>query len=81
MSATKEDFPAEAEGLTITVDDVRKAGHCIAAGAKPWFANHGLDFRDFMRNGIDARRFWEKGDALSARVVRLALERRQAGAG
>lgn len=75
--ADKEEFPAEAEGLTITVDDVRRAGHCIARGARPWFAAHGLDFRDFMKNGIDARTFHEKGDALSAKVIRRTLARRE----
>ncbi len=37
----------------VTIDDIRKAGHCTA-GARTWFGLHDLDFRDFMRNGIEA---------------------------
>jgi hypothetical protein len=53
----------------ITIDDVRQAGHCVA-GARDWFGRHGLDFRDFIRNGITEERFLAAGDALAVEVVR-----------
>ena len=34
----------------ITMDDVRRAGHC-PQGARDWFVERGLDFRDFIKNG------------------------------
>lgn len=33
---------------TITINDIRLAGHC-PAGARKWFADHALDFRQFVR--------------------------------
>jgi hypothetical protein len=53
----------------ITIDDVRQAGHCVA-GARDWFARHGLDFRDFIRNGIAEESFLASGDAIAAEVVK-----------
>lgn len=52
----------------ITITDVRRAGHC-ARGAKDWFARHGMDFRAFLKEGIDEAEFLEKGDALALQVV------------
>lgn len=34
----------------ITINDIRLAGYC-AAGARSWFAEQGLDFRQFLRDG------------------------------
>lgn len=52
----------------ITINDVRKAGHCVS-GVRTWFARHGLDFKDFIKNGISAKRFIEAGDYLAQRIV------------
>lgn len=62
-------------GMTIKIDDIRRAGHCVK-GAREWFARHDIDFRTFISHGISAREFLEKGDALSARIVRVTMERR-----
>ena len=53
--------------MIITIADIRLAGHCTR-GARRWFDAHGLDFRRFMREGIDAAEFVEKGDDLARRV-------------
>lgn len=58
----------------ITIDDVRKAGHCVR-GAKTWFESYNLDFADFIRNGIAASRLLATGDAFADQVVNLRLER------
>lgn len=58
----------------IRIDDIRKAGHCVT-GAREWFERHGLDFRAFLKDGIPADEFIEKGDALSKRIVERKLER------
>lgn len=64
--------------LRITINDVREAGHC-PSGARNWFLEHGLDFRDFLQNGIDAETFLSYGDALSRQVVDRKLERENNG--
>lgn len=60
--------------MIITIDDIIKAGIC-ASGARRWFNAHGLDFRDFMRNGIDAELLLATGDAYARQVVDRKLER------
>ena len=39
--------------MIVTVTDIRRAGHCVP-GIWRWFNAQGLDFRDFLTNGIDA---------------------------
>lgn len=68
------------EDPIITIDDIVKAGHC-ASGARRYFNEHGMDFRAFMREGIRASEFIEKGDALAARVVARKLAREEAARG
>lgn len=60
--------------MIVTINDVRAAGHCVR-GARAWFEQHGFDFQDFVRNGIDAERLVASGDALAARVVEMKRER------
>ena len=66
--------------FTVTMDHVRRL-HC-SSGARRWFEAHGLDFRDFLKNGIDAVTFVARGDGLSFRVAQLAMadELRKIGA-
>lgn len=61
--------------MRVTVDDIRKAGHCIGLPTKRWFREYGLDYRDFLKNGIEAERLLATGDGIAARVVRLKCER------
>jgi len=56
--------------MLITPDDLRRAGIC-AAGARGWFATYGLDFRHFIRNGIEADTLAATGDANALRVIAL----------
>lgn len=64
----------DAPDLVITIDDVRTAGYCTR-GAKKWFDGYGLDFRDFLENGIPADRFLATGCAMAHDTVRKKLER------
>lgn len=57
--------------LIITAVHARRAGYCLS-NCRPFFARHGLDFRDFIRNGIDAEKLLATGDDMAARVVALA---------
>lgn len=58
----------------ITIDDVRLAGHCVA-GARDWFGRHGLDFRDFIRNGIAEETFLASGDGIAVEIVKAKRDR------
>lgn len=62
------------DGMKITIDDVRSANHC-SRGIKNWFTEKGLDFRDFLKNGISAKDFLATRDGLAERVVRLKMDR------
>ncbi len=46
----------------------KRAGFC-ARGGRAWFARHGLDWTQFVRNGIDAEVLLATGDGLALAVV------------
>lgn len=50
-------------------------GYC-AEGARAWFAAHGLSWRDFVFNGIDADILTATGDPMALRVVEQARRQR-----
>lgn len=54
----------------------RRQGFC-RSGARRWFAANHLDWRDFVKNGIEAERLLATGDALAIAVVKWAAERQQ----
>lgn len=55
----------------ITIGHVRAAGLCVN-GTRTWFARHHLDFRSFLRDGLDANTLLATGDAMAQRVVECA---------
>lgn len=61
--------------MIVTIADFRRAGICPRA--RLWFERHGLDWRDFVRNGIDIEDLRATGDHQDAveRVARAAMER------
>lgn len=71
-----DDLDGKIAGLLITIDDIRKAGHC-AIGARDWFIRHGFNPITSFREGVDARLFIEKGDVLAEGVVRHKLKRQE----
>lgn len=48
---------------------------------KAWARMHGLDFRDFVRNGIDAERLEATRDGFALALVKWARECDARGAG
>lgn len=50
-----------------------KPGFCLPL-SREWFARHGLDFRAFVREGIDAERLLATGDGMAAALVKWAQE-------
>lgn len=60
--------------MIITITDIRNAGHCVA-GARAWAKAYDLDFRDFLKNGIDADVVLATGDAMAIQIVERKIER------
>lgn len=60
--------------MRLSIDDVRLAGHCVG-GARDWFKRHGLNFRDFLKNGLDAETALSVGDGMAEQVVQRKMER------
>lgn len=63
----------------ISIDHVRAVGLCVN-GTRTWFARHDLDFRAFLRDGVDAQTLLRTGDAMAQRVVEHASQK-QSGNG
>lgn len=64
--------------LVITMDDISRAGFC-ARGAKAFFHEHDLDFRDFLKNGVAADQLAATGDARALKTIDRAIEDRGHG--
>lgn len=58
----------QSKSSIITMAQIRAAGGC-ASGVRAFFTRYGLDFRDFMENGIEAGALLATGDALAVDVV------------
>lgn len=64
--------------MIITMADVRATkgfntrDSLCAPGARRWFHEHNLDFRDFLKNGIEEEVLLEIGDAFAVAVVEQA---------
>lgn len=56
--------------------DVRDAGLCVR-GARVWFTKHGLDFKNFVVNGIVVEEVQavSRNDAFAVRVIEQARKR------
>lgn len=62
--------------LIITMNDIRAAKMC-ARGTRAFFQRHGLDWTDFLKNGIPAEKLAATGDPMALQVVEVARERRK----
>lgn len=60
--------------MIVTITDIRLAGHCVS-GARQWFNEYDLDFREFIRNGMDSEVLLATGDALAKQVIDRKIER------
>lgn len=57
--------------VIVKMEHVRAARLC-SRGARAFFERHGLDWRQFLREGIPASELAATGDALALRVVEVA---------
>ena len=53
---------------------------CVRRNARRWFAERGLDWSAFVRDGVDASVFTASGDAFALKLV-AAVEAREAAHG
>ncbi|MBJ8552674.1 hypothetical protein [Acinetobacter bereziniae] len=60
--------------MKIYMSDIRNAKMC-ARGTRAFFILHGLDFQDFLKNGIDAEKILNTKDAMAIQVVELKYGR------
>jgi len=60
--------------VTITMRDVRAANMC-SRGARAFLAERGIDWADFLRNGVSSEVLIKTGDAMALRVVEVARGR------
>lgn len=61
--------------MKIYMSDIRNAKMC-ARGTRAFFMLHGLDFQDFIKNGIDAEIILSTKDAMAIQVVELKYGRK-----
>lgn len=61
-------------GVLVTIQDIRGA-HLCSAGAREWFTQHGLDWDDFVKNGMDSDRGKDIDDVMMQQVIRNAEKR------
>lgn len=62
--------------MIIYMRHIREAKMC-AKGTRSFFDAHGWDFKDFLKNGIDAELFIKTGDAMALQVVEIAKNGRK----
>ena len=62
--------------MRITMRDIRAAKMC-SRGARQFFDRHGLDWGDFVRNGVLIEIIEKIDDAMAQQVVGVAREQRQ----
>lgn len=56
------------DDFIVTIDDLRKTGHCVV-GIKRWFGANGLDFNKAVKSGIAASVLLATGDELGREAV------------
>jgi hypothetical protein len=57
--------------LIVRVRHIRQAGYC-ASGTRAWFERHGLNYMEFLKNGLPAEAILARDDHLGNEVVRMA---------
>jgi hypothetical protein len=60
--------------MLVTVHHARRAGYCIK-GCRAFAQRYGLDWRQFVRQGIDAEKLESTGDAMAKKAVEIARGR------
>lgn len=61
--------------MIVTMKDIRSAKMC-SRGTRAFFERHGLDYSDFLKNGIQADKLAATGDAMALQVIEVARGRK-----
>ena len=61
--------------VIVTMRHIRQARMC-SRGTRAFFARHGLDWSQFLSEGLPAEKFEATGDAMALRVVEVARGRK-----
>lgn len=62
--------------MKIYFSDLARAKMC-SKGTRKFFAEHELDFQDFLKNGIDEHLLLNTNDAMAKRLVEVARNGRK----
>ena len=65
--------------MIVYIEDAVEIGYCIE-GIKEFCKRYGVDFRDLVRNGIEADKLLKIDNAMALKVVEYARNRRMEGA-
>lgn len=65
--------------MIVYIEDAVEIGYCIK-GIKEFCKRYGVDFRDLVRNGIEADKLLKIDNAMALKVVEYARNRRMEGA-
>jgi len=57
--------------IKVKMRHIREARMC-SKGARAFFERHGLDWNEFIKNGIDTAKLEATGDAMAMQVVKVA---------
>lgn len=57
--------------MKVTMRHMRRLNYC-SSGVRRFFADHGLDYGKFLREGIPAEELMKTGDAMAIRVAEVA---------
>lgn len=63
--------------LIVTSAHCRAVKFCLTPGVRDFFKRYELDYRDFLKNGIDAEVLLATGDAMALQVVQFAKSQRE----
>lgn len=60
--------------MIVRTNHCQEMGYCMRR-VRPWFAQHGLDFVDFVNNGIEAEKLLATDDEFARNIVAYVVER------
>lgn len=64
--------------MKVYIRDFKGTGYC-PAGQKRFCDAHGIDWRDYVRNGVDAQVLLDSGDDMARAMVEIARVNREKG--
>lgn len=63
----------EVTSVHVRFQHLRLVRYC-PDGTQAWWLKHGLDWRDFVRNGIDGQVLLDTGDPMARKLVEAARD-------